>query len=157
MKTAESLSHLAAATVHMACDVIAATFVHVASNRHLCDSCYCLCVVTRPVRNGLFGSILTWKQLHLCRQLFTVWFRDACSCRHRRPTRVLASSAVEGFKKRCGTSWSRSSSASIVTMLRVGRPGLECLHGHDFFYFCHRVQTDSGAHAASYPVGSGGS
>jgi hypothetical protein len=47
---------------------------------------------------------------------------------------------------------SRGSSASIVTQLRTGRPGFDSWHGQICFLFA----TGSGAHPASYTVGTRG-
>jgi hypothetical protein len=45
-----------------------------------------------------------------------------------------------------------------VTRLRAGRPGPIPGRGSEGdFFLRHRVQTGSGAHPASYPVGTGGS
>jgi hypothetical protein len=55
---------------------------------------------------------------------------------------------------------SSGSSVSTVTMLRDGQPGLNSRQGQGrkgFLSFRHRVQTYSGAHPASYPVGTRGS
>jgi len=49
-----------------------------------------------------------------------------------------------------------SSSVNIVTRLKAGRPGLDSLQGLGFFSVRHRVQTGSGAHPTSYPMGNGG-
>jgi hypothetical protein len=50
---------------------------------------------------------------------------------------------------------SRGSSVSIVTGPRTGQPGFHCQHEQGrYFSLCHRVQTGSGAHSASYPMGT---
>jgi hypothetical protein len=54
------------------------------------------------------------------------------------------------------SSCSRSSSVSIVIMLRVRQPGLDSRQKRGTSLH-HRVQTGSGAHPASYPTGTGGS
>jgi hypothetical protein len=46
---------------------------------------------------------------------------------------------------------------SIITELRGGRPWLNSRQGQGFFSPLHRVQTGSGVHSASYPMGAGGS
>jgi hypothetical protein len=51
---------------------------------------------------------------------------------------------------------SRDSSVSVVTRLRAGRPGLGSRQGQGIFSLHHRVQTGSGAHPASSPMGAGG-
>jgi len=52
-----------------------------------------------------------------------------------------------------------SSSVSIQNKLRDGRPGFVSRqeHSDDMFSLRHRVQTGSGAHQASYPMGTLGS
>jgi len=54
--------------------------------------------------------------------------------------------------------WIHGSSVNIVTMLRAGRPMFDSWQGQkrDFSLF-YWVKTDSGAHPACYPMGSGGS
>jgi hypothetical protein len=49
----------------------------------------------------------------------------------------------------------RSSSVSIVTELRAGRPGFDSRHEQELFSLRHRVQTQSGAHPVSYQMGTG--
>jgi hypothetical protein len=50
---------------------------------------------------------------------------------------------------------SRGSSVSIETRLFAGCAGFDSMKGSDFF--CHRcVQTNSGAHPASYPMDAAG-
>jgi hypothetical protein len=52
-------------------------------------------------------------------------------------------------------SGSRDSSESIATRLWAGRPGFDSWQGQQIFLFIpHSVQTDSGAHPASYPMGT---
>jgi hypothetical protein len=51
----------------------------------------------------------------------------------------------------------RGSSVSIVTRLRVGRPGFDSWQGKGFFSLCHCVQTDFAAHVAFYTVRTGDS
>jgi hypothetical protein len=51
---------------------------------------------------------------------------------------------------------SHDSSVSIVTRLRVGRPGFDYRQEQQFYSLSHRVQTGSGAQPAFYPVGTGG-
>jgi len=51
----------------------------------------------------------------------------------------------------------RGSSVSIKSGLRAGRPGFYLIPDSDndgIFSLCHRDQTGSGAHQASYPVGT---
>jgi hypothetical protein len=49
------------------------------------------------------------------------------------------------------------SSVSIVIILQCERPGFGSRYGQGGdFLFCHHVQTGSGAHPASYPMGTGG-
>jgi len=43
----------------------------------------------------------------------------------------------------------------MVARLRAGRPDFDSRHGHGFLSLCHHVQTDSGAHPASYTMGTG--
>jgi hypothetical protein len=50
------------------------------------------------------------------------------------------------------SSRSLGSSVSIVTSLRADRPGLDCRQRQVFFSLRHRVQSDSGAHAAFCPM-----
>jgi hypothetical protein len=47
----------------------------------------------------------------------------------------------------------RDSSVSVVTKLRVTRPGFDFRKGQVIFSFRHRVQTGSVAYPAFYPVG----
>jgi hypothetical protein len=49
---------------------------------------------------------------------------------------------------------SRDGSVSIATRLWTGRSGLRYPTGTGNFSLRHRLQTDSGAHSASYPVGT---
>jgi hypothetical protein len=51
--------------------------------------------------------------------------------------------------------WSQDSSVSKVTRLQAGWLGFNSRLGQGFFYLCCHVQTGSGAHPASYPVGTG--
>jgi hypothetical protein len=51
---------------------------------------------------------------------------------------------------------SRGSSVSIVTRLQAGRSGFDSRQGR-VFSLRHRIQTDSGAHPASYSIGTGAS
>jgi len=51
----------------------------------------------------------------------------------------------------------RGSSISILTELRAGRPGFYSEHGQEFIFLHHRVQTSTGVHPASYPMGTVGS
>jgi len=44
---------------------------------------------------------------------------------------------------------------NIVTRVRAGRPRFDSWHGHGFFSLRHRVHTASGAHLASYSMGTG--
>jgi hypothetical protein len=45
------------------------------------------------------------------------------------------------------------SSVSVVIELRAGRPGFDYREGRDYFLH-HRVETDTGAHPASYLLGT---
>jgi hypothetical protein len=51
--------------------------------------------------------------------------------------------------------WIRDSSVNMVTRLRAA--GFRFPAGTGNFSLHHRVQTGSGAHLASYPMGTGGS
>jgi len=52
----------------------------------------------------------------------------------------------------------RGSSVTTVARLRTGRPGFNCRKGQWWdVSLRHRVQTCSGAHPASYPMGTAGS
>jgi len=55
------------------------------------------------------------------------------------------------------TNQSQSSSDNIGTRLRAGRPGFDFRQRQGFFPIRHRVQTGSGAHPASYQMGTEGS
>jgi len=44
---------------------------------------------------------------------------------------------------------------SMVTRLGAGRPGFDSRQRQEFFFLRHRVQTCSGAHPVSYPMGTG--
>jgi len=59
------------------------------------------------------------------------------------------------FSFSVGTSWTQGSSVSIGTTLRTARPGMDPRQG--FFSLRHLVQTGSGTHPTSYPVGTRGS
>jgi hypothetical protein len=61
---------------------------------------------------------------------------------------------VELGKKLLCVTW--GSSVRIMTRLRPGLPGFVTLQGQgrDIFSLRLRVQTDSGAHQASYPIGT---
>jgi hypothetical protein len=83
-------------------------------------------------------------QLHLVADSCTI-----CSFRSRRPVRKLLDTPSYYI------SGSRNSSVSVVTRLRVGRPGYESEQGEGFF-FRHRLQTDSAARPTSYQVVIGG-
>jgi hypothetical protein len=50
--------------------------------------------------------------------------------------------------------WGRDFTASLITRLGAGVHGFCSWQGQNL-YLLHSVQTDSGAHAASYPVGTG--
>jgi hypothetical protein len=52
--------------------------------------------------------------------------------------------------------WNRDSSVGIATGYRLGGRGYSPDRGSDFSLL-HSVQTNSGAHPASYPMGTGGS
>jgi hypothetical protein len=60
------------------------------------------------------------------------------------------------YRYRQGIHRSGGSSVSIVTRLPVGRPRFSSRRGQ-LWYFSHRhrVQTGSGAHPASFPIGTG--
>jgi hypothetical protein len=59
----------------------------------------------------------------------------------------------------CGHSNSQGSSVSIVTSYGIDNQGsrVQFLVGAGNFSLCHCVQTSSGAHPASYPMGTWGS
>jgi hypothetical protein len=48
----------------------------------------------------------------------------------------------------------RDSAFGIVTRLRSERPGFDSRQGQGYFSLRHRIQTGSGAHPVSYPVGT---
>jgi len=48
-------------------------------------------------------------------------------------------------------------SVIVVTELWAGRLGFDSWQGQEFFSVCHCIQTGSGSHPASYPMGTLGS
>jgi hypothetical protein len=72
--------------------------------------------------------------------------------------RWTASPAATGLEHMWSNSYSgmgRSSSVSIVTRLRVNDRSQIRGRGNGIFSLCHRIQTGSGAHPASYPMSTG--
>jgi hypothetical protein len=88
--------------------------------------------------------------------LITLLFRPSVLCRIIPFMFVcIVFTALRTFSSNTKACGSRGRSVGILTKLRAGRPGFDSRQEPDFSP-CHRVLTGSGAHPASYPLGTGG-
>jgi hypothetical protein len=68
---------------------------------------------------------------------------------------MLCIDGVCSFSNVLWKHWSRGRSTSLATRLQAGRPGFDSRQEQGYFSLRHCVQTSSGAHPASHPVGTG--
>jgi hypothetical protein len=116
---------------------------------YLCNVCVCVCVCMY-VCMYVCMFVLQERQVDMHIPLRNERNERSYMCR-----RFLYAHSNRRISPLIDKHGSRGSSVSIVTRLRAGRPGFDSRQEQEYLSLRHRVQTDSKAYPASYPVGSG--